>query len=52
MLLNFDKLLEGSKTRIVDSMYIVEPNHEHEHEHEHARHGATLGRGVKEGSIS
>ena len=48
MLLNFGKVLEGSKTRI------VEPNHEHEHEHEHehARHGATLGRGVKEGSTS
>ena len=46
MLLNFGKILEGCKTRI------VEPNHEHEHEHDHARHGATLGRGVKEGSIS
>ena len=28
MRLNFDKLLEGSKTRIVDLMYNVEPNHE------------------------
>ena len=44
MLLNFGKLLEGSKPRI------VEPNHEHDHEH--ARHEATLGRGVTEGSIS